>query len=437
MINKNHLVFIFFLLVSTNLFSQITDSTRITTSKDSTEISENRSSILIVKLNDTLNIRLGVDSLGVYKTIDTVRRLTKLDSLQIRMDSLLAPYYTKSLDSLTNKVNYAPRYRLSVNSLNGDTLYIQMPKEKAFISMQRKLTIDTLRIINPFQLSSIDTTKYAEDPIWWKNRNSFGFDISEAAFLNWNAGGNNSISGLLKVNLYRSYKKLYLLWDNEIFIRYGLNSQQDQELRKTDDKLQINSTFGYRKDTLTNWYYSVKFNFNTQFTDGFSYPNTSEPISRLFAPAYLFLGAGTYYDLKKKSFSLYLSPFTLKSTLVLDETLSDQGVFGVPVGKRSRNEFGVLIQNNWETEVIKNIVMKTRVELYSDYLNDFGNIDVKWDLNFDFIINKYMKANIGAYLIYDDDIKFKEDTNGDGELETLGARLQLKQLLGIGVLFNF
>lgn len=437
MIKKNHLVFIFLLLVSIGAFSQITDSTRVTRSKDSTDISKNRNAILIVKLNDTLNIRLGVDSLGVYKTIDTVRRLTKLDSLQIRMDSLLAPYYTKRFDSLTNNVDYTPRYRLSINSLTQDTVYIQRPKEKTYISIQNKLVVDTLKIVNPFRLSSIDTTKYAKDPIWWKNRNSFGFDISEAAFLNWNAGGNNSISGLVKVNLYRSYKKLYLLWDNEIFIRYGLNSQQDQELRKTDDKLQINSTFGYRKDTLTNWYYSVKFNFNTQFTDGFSYPNTSEPISRLFAPAYLFLGAGTYYDLKKKSFSIYISPFTLKSTLVLDETLSNQGVFGVPAGKKSRNEFGGLIQSNWETEVLKNIVMKTRVELYSDYLNDFGNIDVKWDLNFDFIINKYMKANLGAYLIYDDDIKFKEDTNGDGELETLGARLQLKQLLGIGVLFNF
>ena len=48
-----------------------------------------------------------------------------------------------------------------------------------------------------------------------------------------------------------------------------------------------------------------------------------------------------------------------------------------------------------------------------------------------------MQANIGAYSIYDNDIKFKEDTNGDGELETLGPRLQLKQLLGIGVLVNF
>jgi hypothetical protein len=151
----------------------------------------------------------------------------------------------------------------------------------------------------------------------------------------------------------------------------------------------------------------------------------------------LFFGAGAYYDLKKKSFSLYISPFTLKSTLVLDETLSNEGVFGVPEGKNSRNEFGILVQTSWHTEVIKNVIMKTQLSLYSDYLNDFGNVDVKWDLNFDFIINRFIRTNIGAYLIYDNDSKFKEDVDNDGQLETLGARLQLKQLLGIGVLVTF
>ncbi len=418
-------------------FGQITDTTRVKNRADSIQIAKKKDAILFVQLNDTLNIRLGVDSLGVYKTIDTVRRLTKLDSLQIRMDSLLSPYYNKSFDSLQNKVVYRPRFRMTVQTISEDTIYVPIPKVREFLSIRSKLVIDTLEVLNPIVFAVIDTTKFADDPIWWKNRNSIQFDVSEAAFLNWNAGGNNSISGLIKVNLYRSYQKVHLLWDNEIFIRYGLNSQEDQALRKTDDKLEINSTFGYRKDTLSNWYYSAKFNFNSQFTDGFSYPNTSEPISRFFAPAYIFVGAGTFYDLKKKSFSIYASPATFKSTLVLDETLSNQGVFGVPAGEKSRTELGVLLQSNWEAEILKNVIMKTRIELYSDYLNNFGNIDVKWDLILDFIINKYMKANLGAYLIYDDDIKFREDTNGDGELETLGARLQLKQLLGIGVLFNF
>ena len=437
MIKKYYFILVILLITAFSSFGQITDTTRVKSAIDSIDAAKRSNAILFVKLNDTLNIRLRVDSLGVYKTIDTIKRLTKLDSLQIRLDSLLLPYYVKRFDSLKNKAVYNPRYRMTTNKLTQDTIYIPVPKAKQFIRIKRRLVIDPVEVINPIKITAIDTTKFAEDPIWWDTQNSISFDISEGAFLNWNAGGNNSISGLLKVYLHRKYKKLYILWDNEISARYGLNSQQDQELRKTDDKLQINSTFGYRKDTLTNWYYSVKFNFNTQFTDGYSYPTTNNPISRFFAPAYLFLGAGSYYDLKEERFSLYLSPFTLKSTLLLDETLSNSGTFGVPIGKSSRNEFGILVQSSWDTEVSKNIYMKTRLSLYSDYLNSFGNIDVKWDLNFDFVINKYMKANLGAYLIYDNDIKIKKDTNGDGELETLGARLQLKQLLGIGVLFNF
>jgi len=423
-------------------FAQIVDSTKVVPKKrveviDSVKIVRPLDSIKIIKINDSLNILMRLDTLGVFKTTDTIKRLTKIDSLKIRLDSLLKPFYTILFDSTLHKDIYTPRYRMTINSLTRDTVYTSIPKEKNVISFKKNLVIDTLKVLNPVQVITIDTTKFAEDPIWWKNKNSIGLDVSEAAFVNWNAGGNNSISGLLKVSLVRSYKKLHLLWNNEIFARYGLNSQQDQQLRKTDDKLEINSTFGYRKDTISNWFYSIKFNFKSQFTEGFRYPDRSTPISRFFAPGYLFLGIGSQYEIKQRRFSMYISPITLKSTFVLDDDLSNDGAFGVVKGKKSRHEFGALIQSTWDAEIAKNITMSNRLSLYSDYLNSFGNVDIDWELNFKLTINKHIKANIGTHLIYDDDIKFKDDIDNDGTLETLGARVQLKQLLGIGVLFSF
>ena len=47
------------------------------------------------------------------------------------------------------------------------------------------------------------------------------------------------------------------------------------------------------------------------------------------APAYVFLGVGTVYGEHIESFSAYLSPLTLKTTFVLDQTLADAGSFGV------------------------------------------------------------------------------------------------------------
>ena len=122
---------------------------------------------------------------------------------------------------------------------------------------------------------------------------------------------------------------------------------------------------------------------------------------------------------------------------MLDEALSNDQAFGVKSGRKSRHEFGSLIQSAWDTEVFKNVTMSNRLSLYSDYLNNYGNIDINWELNFTLTVNKHIKANIGTHLIYDDDIKIKDDLNNDGVLETLGAKVQLKQLLGIGVLFSF
>ena len=41
----------------------------------------------------------------------------------------------------------------------------------------------------------------------WNNFNKASLDISEVAFVNWNAGGSNSISGLLGLEFQRNYNR--------------------------------------------------------------------------------------------------------------------------------------------------------------------------------------------------------------------------------------
>ena len=352
------------------------------------------------------------------------------------LDSLMRPYYKTSIDLFTEETVYTPRFRMKINK-DLDTSYVPLPKENRYIEVTYRNKIEPLEIKSTVDSVQIRYFKKAKEPDWWITANSIGLDINQIAFVNWSSGGENSISGLLKVYLKRDFEKLYTLWKNELSIRYGMNNVQDKGLLKTDDAIKISSTFGYRKNEFSNWYYSAKFNFATQFTDGYKYPNTVDPISRFFAPAYLYFGFGSQYNLVKKHFSFYFSPATLKSTFVQDETLSNEGAFGVEKGKRSRHEFGAAIQSSWDVEVFKNVAMRNRLGLYTDYINNFGNIDVNWELAFKFKINKFMEANIGSQLVYDDDIKHKEDTNGDGKLETVGPRVQFKQQLGIGVLYKF
>lgn len=293
----------------------------------------------------------------------------------------------------------------------------------------------------------LTTTKSTDTISHWTKKNIVGFDISQIAFVNWSAGGNSAISGLLKGDFFRVYAKGNQKWVNELIVRYGLNKQDGVELRKTDDLIQLSSTFGYRKDSITNWYHSAKFNFNTQFSNGYAYPNTERAISRLFAPAYIFLGVGAENASKLKHRIFYLSPFTFKTTFVLDQRLANQGAFGVTKavldsdgsiitnGKQTRTELGFLFTSYYKTEIAKNIMWVNKLVLYSDYINKFGNIDIDYDFRLDLTVNQHVKVNIGAQIIYDDDIKAKKQM--DGKQVTVGPKLQMRQMLGVGLVYTF
>jgi hypothetical protein len=282
---------------------------------------------------------------------------------------------------------------------------------------------------------------------YWSKENKVGLDISQITFVNWNAGGNNSISGLIKGQFIRTYTKKNIHWKNELIMRYGINKQENQEVRKTDDQFSFNSTFGYKRDTITNWYYAGKFNFNTQFANGYAYPNVDLAISRPFAPAYTFLGIGAEYSRKDLNLNFYLSPLTQKTTMVFDQRLANQGAFGVEKavydefgtlireGKNIRNETGILVTNQWKREIFENINFENRIALYTDYINNFGNIDIDWQIQLDLTVNQYVKANIGTHLVYDDDIKSKQEEGGVQVVK--GPKIQLKQLLGLGVVYQF
>lgn len=284
-------------------------------------------------------------------------------------------------------------------------------------------------------------------PSNWTKKNVLGFDISEIAFVNWSAGGTSSISGLLKGDFNRTYEKKLLKWVNELSVRYGMNKQDGIEVRKTDDAFQFNSTFGHRHDSESNWFHSAKLNFNTQLTNGYKYPNKENPISRLFAPAYMFLGFGAENSTKSKNRVFYLSPFTYKATLVWDQELADKGAFGVEKaiydtegnliknGKKSKNELGFLITNKYKKEIYKNVIFVNSLSLYSDYVNKFGNVDVDCDLALNLVVNQYVKANIGTRILYDDDIKNKTEVAGVQVTE--GPKVQLKQVLGVGLTYAF
>jgi len=273
-----------------------------------------------------------------------------------------------------------------------------------------------------------------EKPFWDKGA-SGSLLMNQSTLSNWQAGGQSSISGAVNLSFFANHYTRHWRWANRLDLGYGRQWQSGLDV-KTDDRIELNS----RLDRVLskNWSLSANLTFRTQFTEGFEKPEDSLPISDLLAPAYTLFGVGFTYS-PSTYFSAFLSPATLKHTYVNDQRLADQGAYGLdgadldaegnPIagtGTLSRMEIGAYINAFYKREILKNIVFQSRLDLYSNYLNNPQNIDVNWENQFLMKVNKYVTVNLVLHVIYDDDILFT-DSKGTG------PRTQFRQSLGVGL----
>ena len=269
---------------------------------------------------------------------------------------------------------------------------------------------------------------------YWKLGGSSSINFSQVSLSNWNAGGRSSASGTFLFNSFANYSKENISWENGLNLGYGLMKEKDNDAVKTDDKIDFSSKLGFKSKGKI--YYTSLFNFRSQMTNGYKYPDTDNAISRFMAPGYFTLSLGIDYKPNDK-FSLFASPLTGKMTFVTDDRLSAAGAFGVDPGDKSRSEIGAFIKTQFKTEVVKNVTLETKLDLFSNYLDTPQNIDVYWDVLVNMKINSFMSVNLITNLIYDHDIKIAVDNNGDGVIDAVGPRIQFKELFGIGLNFKF
>lgn len=279
----------------------------------------------------------------------------------------------------------------------------------------------------------------------WELGGTSRLNFSQVSLSNWAAGGQNSISinGLISLHAHKSKTKGR--WENFLEMGFGIVKQGKLNWVKTDDRIDFTSKYSY--NARKNWNYAALLNFKTQLTDGYNYPNDSIKISGLFSPAYFLESFGLEYK-PNTNFSCFIAPITLKITIVSNQNLANQGAFGVQPsekdnlgnitrqGENVRTEFGSYIRMFYEAKVIENINFNTKLELFSNYLNNPQNIDVNWECLLSLKVNKYISATVSTQLIYDEDIDIATDTDKDGINDTHKPEIQFKEVFGLGLTYT-
>ncbi len=311
----------------------------------------------------------------------------------------------------------------------------------------------------------------------WKFGGLTNITFTNTKLYNWAAGGDNSVALAGVASVFANYKKDKNIWDNSLDFGYGIMRQgtkefdangitYDRPFKKTDDKIEFVSKYG--RLAFKNWYYAALLDFKTQMTNGYNWvgDTTKNIISKAMAPAYLTGGIGLDYK-PNNYFSAYISPITARFIFVTDQDLADLGSFGVDPaeyqknfagdadsvfadgtklklndGKNMKYELGGYVRlqytrTEWNQEWLKNVGLTSKLNLFSNYLDNPQNIDVDWETLITWKLYKFFTVSFNMHLLYDDDTKTIEVDEISGENITKGPKVQFKEILGLGFSYSF
>lgn len=251
----------------------------------------------------------------------------------------------------------------------------------------------------------------------WKVHGKLLFQFNQANFTNWVSGGQDNISGNLNVNYDFNYKNGRWNWDNKLITGYGLSHINGEGYRKTNDRFEYNSLLGLKSEGF--WFFSYILNFKSQYTRGFDYSKTPEvSVSDFLSPAYLTLGPGLLWK-KSDDFRINIAPATIRYTFVNDMF---SGQFGVEEGRNTNFGLGFNLSGLYKTGVMENIDMENILAVYSDYLDKPQNVDIEYQMNLFFKVNKFINMNITLHTIID---------------SNASSKVQFRELFGLGVNYSF
>ncbi len=291
----------------------------------------------------------------------------------------------------------------------------------------------------------------------WKSGGLVGFNTSQTFLNNWAAGGVSSVSGTTYLNWFKNYAEGDWAWDNNFNFSLGLLrndlSNEDLDLIKIDDQISITSVAG--KKVSENWYYTANLSFLSQFLPGFKIEGggqNGDKISDLFAPAFLEGGLGMTYK-PNDNFTLTISPIATKNTIVNSANASLRPNYGLDLDKSIRSEFGGSLRLGYKRALAENIDWRTSLILFSNYLENPGNVDTNWENIFSMKLAKYFNINLILQMLYDDDVKIQKNTvnpdgtpffydnDGDPTTPAISTRgvstLQFREVFGIGFSYKF
>jgi hypothetical protein len=254
-------------------------------------------------------------------------------------------------------------------------------------------------------------------PFGWHHSVVTGVNLTQLAFTNWAAGGENSLAYTLWANGQSVNTSEMFDWMNSYKFVFGQARLSNQGTRKTEDELFLESLLLYKMGLHLNPYASLTF--RTQFAPGYKYDQTGDKlqVSRFFDPAYLTQSVGMAY----RPVPEVVTRVGLGVREIMTSTYN-QYADDPKTAKIEKTR--VLGGMEWVTDVnwdfFDNMKYVSKLEVFSPF-NTPDKMTTRWDNVVSAKVNQYVNVLLGIQLLYD---------------EVILPRTQVKEGLSIGISYT-
>jgi hypothetical protein len=249
----------------------------------------------------------------------------------------------------------------------------------------------------------------------WKHSIIVSANITQISFTDWAQGGDNALAYALFLDGKSTYAVGVIDWMNSYKFGYGQARLGSQGIRKTDDRIDLESVLTYKIGTYINPFASVSL--KTQFAEGATYDaaGNAMPVSNFFDPAYITQTVGVGYQ--------PIPEIKTRLGAALRETIAN--TFAVKYSddletsseiEKSRMEGGVESVTEVVWTIMENVIFNAKLEIFAP-LKQFDRMTVRSDNTLSAKVNKYISMNLNVYLMNDPQVS---------------ARTQVKQTLALG-----
>lgn len=254
----------------------------------------------------------------------------------------------------------------------------------------------------------------------WKHTMTAGVNVSQISFTNWSGGGDNALSWTLVLDGKSAQDEEKTTWVTTYKFAFGQARISDKGLRKTEDRIDVESILTFKMNQYVNPYAAVTI--KTQFARGYKYDSPAAgintPVSQFFDPAYLTQSVGAGWqplsELKTRIGAALRETFADRFAALYTDDPETQGEV-----EKSKVEGGAESVTDLEWKIAENVLFTSKLEVFAPF-RKFDRLDIRTDAKLTFTVSKYIAAMVNVQVV---------------NIEPF-PRTQVKETIALGLTYN-